>query len=92
MQAAGGGAAGGRALYQVDLMKEASKVAAHDWGAATPLARAPFAYPRSGSMYPTIFRFVPAAEGAEACILAVAASASELRFSERGRVISSSGW
>ena len=44
-------------------MKEASKLAGRDWGAATPLARAPFAYPRSGSMYPTIFRFVPAAEG-----------------------------
>ena len=68
------------------------KVAAHDWGAATPLARAAFAYPRSGSMYPTIFRFVPAAVGAEASIPAAAASASELRFSERGRVTSGSGW
>ena len=85
-------AEGSRALYQVDLMKEASKVAGHDWGAATPLARAAFAYPRSGSMYPTIFRFAPAAEGAQASIPAVAASASELRFSERGRVISGSGW
>ena len=36
-------------------------------------------------MCPTIFRFVPAAEGAEAVIpAAVAASAAELRFSERG--------
>ena len=54
---AGGGAEGG-AIYQVDVMKEASKLQAHHWGAATPLACAAFAYPRSGSMYPTIFRFV----------------------------------
>eukprot|EP00966_Prymnesium_polylepis_P011365 261851-Prymnesium_polylepis.1 len=49
LRATGDEAAGGGALYQVDVMKEASKVKDYDWGRATPLARADFAYPRSGT-------------------------------------------
>ena len=71
-------------------MKEANKLLDHDWGPVTPLARAAFAYPRSGSMYPTIFRFVPAAENV--VIPAAVNSASELSVSERGSLIAGSGW
>lgn len=82
-------------LYQVDVMKEASKLQGFDWGAAAPLARAPFAYPRSGGMYPTIFRFVPLEvddHAREQMVPPAAASASELRVSGRGNTLAGSGW
>ena len=85
------GVAGGGSLYQVDVMKEASKLQGHAWGAAAPLACANFAYPRSGSMYPTIFRFLPAPEGAEVPAT-VPTSASDVTVSERGRLLAGSGW
>lgn len=71
-------------------MKEASKLRTHEWGKAAPLARAPFAYPRSGGMYPTIFRFLTA-EGADVPA-AAAASASDLQVSARGNICAGSGW
>ena len=82
---------GGR-LYQVDVMKEASKLNGFNWGIAEPLKCASFAYPRSGIMYPTIFRFVPLADATSVEIPPAAASASELRVSERGNVLAGSGW
>ena len=89
--AEGSGPVGGAApLYVVDVMKEASKLHGHDWGDAEPLARASFAYPRSGGMYPTIFRFVPAGEGVD--VPAAAAAASELHVSARGHLLAGSGW
>ena len=71
-------------------MKEASKIKGRDWGAAAPLSRAPFAYPRSGGMYPTIFRFFPV--DASVDIPPAAASASDLKRSERGNILAGSGW
>ena len=72
---------------------QASKLKGHCWGAATALVDAPFAYPRSGRMYPTIFRFLPAPEGAASeGIPPPACAASDLRYSERGNVTAGSGW
>ena len=94
----GSGGGGDGALYMVDVLKRASSLQDHDWGDAAPLADAPFAYPRSGTMYPTIFRFVPASgEGAggekEPEVPEVApSSASDLIVSERGNVLAGSGW
>jgi hypothetical protein len=55
-----GGTAG--TVFAIDFTKASSRVRDHDWGAATALSRAGYAYPRSGEMYPTIFRFLPADE------------------------------
>ena len=46
------------ALFSIDFTKSAGKVQNQDWGAATLLSGADYAYPRSGSMYPTIYRFL----------------------------------
>ena len=55
-----GGTAG--TVFAIDFTKASSRVRGHDWGAATALSRAGYAYPRSGEMYPTIFRFLRADE------------------------------
>ena len=73
-------------------MKEASKLKAHDWGAATPLAKAAFAYPRSGGMYPTIFRFIPVDRDRTEIPDEAPKCASDVTVSERGNVIAGSGW
>lgn len=50
---------GGADVFALDFTKAASKLKGYDWGAAAPLSCAGYAYPRSGEMYPTIYRFLP---------------------------------
>ena len=69
---------------------QASKLQGLDWGSASPLARADFAYPRSGGMRPTIFRFLPA-DDANVPPTA-AAVAADVQWSARNHPTAGSGW
>ena len=77
------------AAHQVDVMKEASKLNGFNWGIAEPLKCASFAYPRSAlCILPS--SACPSADAMSVEIPPAAASASELRVSERGNVLAGS--
>ena len=44
--------------FSLDFTKVVNQVQARNWGAAESLSHAEYAYPRSGSCYPTIYRFL----------------------------------
>ena len=54
----------GGSVFALDFTKASSRLQSYEWGAAEPLSRAKYAYPRSGEMYPTIYRFL-SSDGAE---------------------------
>ena len=77
-------------VHSVDLVKNAHRLLGHDWGASMPLAAAHHAYPRSGHMYPTTFRFLP--YQTDVTVPQPAAAPSEVLRSSAGSPCTGSGW
>ena len=80
---------GGR-MFSADFTTQRIRLRAHDWGTAGPLAAAAYAYPCSGGMLPTVYRFLEAKDGVH--VPDAATAAAELAWSFGGDPTSGSGW
>ena len=80
---------GGR-TFATDFTTHRIRLRAHDWGTATPLAAAAYAYPCSGGMRPTVYRFLEAKDGVQ--VPDAATAAADLAWSFGGDPTSGSGW
>lgn len=80
---------GGR-TFSADFTTHRIRLRTHDWGTAAPLAAAAYAYPCSGSMRPTVYRFLEAKEGVH--VPDAATVAADVSWSFGGDPTSGSGW